>query len=191
MKRTYVIGGIVAAAVIAGGGAAAGVALAGSGDPTGGAYGPTVSGAPAGPAVTGVGTAALKPGSALVDSAGRALYLFEADNGATSNCNGQCAQVWPPLLVGGMTPTASGAAQATLLGATTRADGTKQVTYNGHPLYYFMGDKAPGDARGQGINRFGGGWYVVDPGGNKIDPDDAPTPAPAPAPAAGNSGYGY
>src|SRR6476619_190627 len=66
MKRTYVIGGIVAAAVSGSGGAATGVARAGSGDPTGGAYGSAMSGAPAGPAVTGVGTAALKPGSALV-----------------------------------------------------------------------------------------------------------------------------
>ncbi len=187
MKRTYVIGGIVAAAVIAGGGAATGVALAGSGGPTGAYSAPAAA-----PAASGVGTADLKPGTALVDGAGRALYLFEADNGTTSNCNGQCAQVWPPMLVGGMEPSPSGDVHATLLGTTTRADGTKQVTYNGHPLYYFMGDKAPGDARGQGINRFGGGWYVVDPAGNKIDPDDAaPAPAPAPAPAAGNSGYGY
>ncbi len=199
MKRTYVIGGIVAAAVLAGGGAAAGVALAGS--PTGAAYGAPTTGAAAAPTTNGVGTAVLKPGTALVDGAGRALYLFEADTGATSNCNGQCAQVWPPLLVGGTAPMPSGGAQAALLGTTTRADGTKQVTYNGHPLYYFMGDKAPGDASGQGINRFGGSWYVVDPAGNKIDPDDAapapapapaPGPAPAPAPAAGNSGgYGY
>ena len=75
--------------------------------------------------------------------------------------------------------------QAALLGTTTRTDGAKQVTYNGHPLYYFVNDKAAGDARGQGINRFGGGWYVVDPTGNKIDPDDLAAPAPAPAaPAA-------
>lgn len=179
MKRTYVIG-IVAAAVLAGGGAAAGVALAGS--PTGAAYGSAPASAAA-PAATGIGTATLKPGTALVDGAGRSVYLFEADTGATSNCNGQCAQIWPPVLVGGAAPMPTGGAQAALLGTTARADGTKQVTYNGHPLYYFMGDKAPGDARGQGINRFGGSWYVVDPAGNKIDPDDAP----APAPAAGNS----
>ena len=83
----------------------------------------------------------------------------------------------------------SGGAQAALVGATTRTDGSSQVTYNGHPLYYFANDKAPGDARGQGINRFGGGWYVVDPAGNKID-SDAPAPAPAGARrAAGRSGY--
>jgi predicted lipoprotein with Yx(FWY)xxD motif len=191
MKRTYIIGGIVAAAVIAGGGAATGVALAGSGTPTGAAYGaPAAAATAATPATTGVGTAALEPGTALVDGAGRALYLFEADNGTTSNCNGQCAQVWPPALVGDATPTPSGDAQAALLGTTTRADGAKQVTYNGHPLYYFVNDKAAGDARGQGINRFGGGWYVVDPTGNKIDPDDEDAPTAAPAPA-NSGGYGY
>jgi predicted lipoprotein with Yx(FWY)xxD motif len=190
MKRTYVIGGIVAAAVIAGGGAATGVALAGSGSPAGAAYGTQAAGVAGAPATAAVGAAALEPGNALVDGAGHALYLFEADNGTTSNCYGQCAQVWPPMLVGATAPTPSGDVQAALLGTTTRTDGTKQVTYNGHPLYYFMGDKAAGDAHGQGINRFGGGWYVVDPTGNKIDEDDdAPAPAPAPAPAAG--GYGY
>jgi predicted lipoprotein with Yx(FWY)xxD motif len=178
MKRTYVIGGIVAAAVLAGGGAATGVALAGSGAPVGAAYG-----APA-PAGTAIGTATLKPGTAIVDGAGRTLYLFEADNGTTSTCNGQCAQIWPPLLAGGTAPMPSGDVRATLLGTTTRADGTQQVTYNGHPLYYFLNDKAAGDARGQGINRFGGGWYVVDPTGNKIDSD-------APAPANTSGGYGY
>jgi len=178
MKRSFVIGGIVAAAVVAGGGAAAGVALAGSDTPA--AYG-----APAAPAAgTGVGTAALKPGTALVDGAGRTVYLFEADNGTSSTCYGQCAQIWAPVPAGGPT---SGGAQAALVGTTTRTDGSSQVTYNGHPLYYFANDKAAGDARGQGINRFGGGWYVVDPTGNKID-SDAPAPAPA-APAGGTSGY--
>jgi predicted lipoprotein with Yx(FWY)xxD motif len=193
MKRTYVIGGIVAAAVLAGGGAATGVALAG-GQP-GTAYGAAATpqaGTQATPAADGIATATLAPGTALVDGAGRTLYLFEADTGATSTCNGQCAQVWPPLLDTGTPIRASGDVQAGLLGTTTRADGTRQVTYHGHPLYYFMGDKKPGDAHGQGINRFGGGWYVVTPAGDKIDtnaPAAAPAPAPAPAPAGG--GYGY
>src|SRR5690348_18490799 len=91
MKRSFVIGGIVAAAVVAGGGAAAGVAVAGSGAPA--AYA-----APAVPAAgTGVGTAGLKPGTALVDGAGRTVYLFEADNGTSSTCYGQCAQIWAPV----------------------------------------------------------------------------------------------
>ena len=180
MKRTYVIGGIVAAAVLAGGGAATGVALAGSGSPVGVAYGAP---APAGTAASGIATATLKPGNALVDGAGRTVYLFEADKGTSSTCYGQCAQIWAPVPAGGPT---SGGAQAALVGATTRTDGSSQVTYNGHPLYYFANDKAPGDARGQGINRFGGGWYVVDPTGNEIDSD-----APAAAPANTGGGYGY
>ena len=177
MKRSFVIGGIVAAAVVAGGGAAAGAALAGSGTPAANA-------APAAATASGVGTAALKPGTALVDGAGRTVYLFEADKGTTSTCYGQCAQIWAPVPAGGAT---TGGAQAALVSATTRTDGGSQATYNGHPLYYFANDKAAGDAKGQGINRFGGGWYVVDPAGNKID-NDAPAPAPA-APAAGTSGY--
>ena len=177
MKRSFVIGGIVAAAVVAGGGAAAGVALAGSGAPA--AYA-----APAAATASGVGTAALKPGTALVDGAGRTVYLFEADKGTTSTCYGQCAQIWAPVPAGGPT---TGGAQAALVGATPRTDGGSQATYNGHPLYYFANDKAAGDARGQGINRFGGGWYVVGPAGDKID-SDAPAPAPA-APTGGTSGY--
>ena len=70
-------------------------------------------------------------------------------------------------------------------GASPRADGTRQVTYDGHPLYYFAGDKAPGDVTGQGIHNFGGGWYVVAPGGDEID-DDAPAPA-----ASSGTGNGY
>ena len=62
------------------------------------------------------------------------------------------------------------------MGTSPRADGTQQITYDGHPLYYFAGDKAPGDVRGQGIHNFGGGWYVVTPGGDEID-DDPPAPA--------------
>ena len=176
MKRSYVIGSIVAAAVIAGGGAATGVALAGSGAPA--AYGAPA--AQAAPAATGVGTAALKPGTALVDGAGRTVYLFEADNGTTSTCYGQCAQIWAPVPAGGPT---SGGAQAGLVGTTTRTNGSSQVTYNGHPLYYFAGDKAPGDVKGQGINNFGGSWYIVSPNGDEIDSDDAP------AASSGPTGY--
>jgi predicted lipoprotein with Yx(FWY)xxD motif len=171
MKRIHVLGGVLAAAALAGGGAALDAALSGPAAP-----------AAAAPASSGIGTAALAPGTALVDGAGRALYLFEADTGTTSTCTGACAQVWPPLLSQGGTPAAAGAAQAALLGTSVRADGTRQVTYNGHPLYHFAGDTAAGDVKGQGIDNFGGGWYVVAPSGNKIDTDDA---APPPA------GYGY
>ena len=182
MKRIHLLGGVLAAALLAGGGAALGSALAGPAGATGPGYGgiPTTLSAPAAPQI---GSAALDPGTALVDGAGRALYLFEADTGTTSTCTGACAQVWPPLLASGPAPAVTGAAQASLVGTSPRADGTLQVTYHGHPLYYFAGDKAPGDVTGQGIHNFGGGWYVVTPAGDEID-DDAP-----PAPSAATGGY--
>jgi predicted lipoprotein with Yx(FWY)xxD motif len=183
MKRIPLLGGVLAAAVLAGGGAALGSALAGPGA-AGGPYGvpPAATSAPAAPQI---GSAALAPGTALVDGTGRALYLFEADTGTTSTCTGACAQVWPPLLASGPAPVTTGAAEASLVGASPRADGTLQVTYDGHPLYYFAGDTAPGDVRGQGIHNFGGGWYVVAPGGDGID-DDQPAPA-----ASSGTGNGY
>ena len=94
------------------------------------------------------------------------VYLFEADNGGASSCSGECASVWPA--VSGH-PQASGQAVASHLGTVTRADGTTQVTYNGHPLYLYSRDKDDGDAYGQGIKSFGASWYVLTPSGNKVD----------------------
>ena len=88
---------------------------------------------------------------ALVGSDGRAVYLFEADKGGTSACKGECADDWPPLTASGMPAAGSGVDQS-LLGTIKRADGTTQVTYNGHPLYYYEGDKGPGTALGQGLS---------------------------------------
>jgi predicted lipoprotein with Yx(FWY)xxD motif len=159
MNRMSILGGVVVAATLAAGGVAVDAALSNNGlssdgGSSGAAYGAPSSAAPAAP--TGIGAAALAPGTALVDGGGRALYLFEADTGTTSVCTGPCAQVWPPLLAQGAAPAASGAVQAGLVSTAARADGTEQVTYDGHPLYYFTGDKAPGDTRGQALDRFGG-----------------------------------
>jgi predicted lipoprotein with Yx(FWY)xxD motif len=191
MKRIYIVGGVLAAAILAGGGVALDVALAGAATPAGVVPTPSAVAAPpsGAPAPAGIAVATLAPGTALVDTAGRALYLFEADTGTTSTCTGDCAQVWPPLISPSMVPGTTGAAQPSLVNTTTRPDGTRQVTYNGHPLYYFAGDTAPGDVKGQDIHNFGGGWYVVTPGGNKIDPDDGPAPSRAAAPAPSGNGY--
>jgi predicted lipoprotein with Yx(FWY)xxD motif len=97
-----------------------------------------------------------------------AVYLFEADHGSTSACSGACAQSWPPVTTTGA-PSAGAGANAALLGTITRPDGTKQVTYNGHPLYFFAGDSSSGEAKGQGSTAFGAGWYVLAPSGSKID----------------------
>lgn len=106
-------------------------------------------------------------GTFLTDSAGRTLYLWDADTGSTSTCTGSCASAWPPVTTTG-TPTTSGSAKAADLGTTARSDGTKQLTYAGHPLYYFTGDSAPGQTNGQGNTAFGAAWWMVDPTGNAI-----------------------
>jgi predicted lipoprotein with Yx(FWY)xxD motif len=99
------------------------------------------------------------------------VYLWEADKGTKSTCEGACAKVWPPVTTSGM-PTVAGAALSADLGTTKRADGTEQVTYKGHPLYFYDDDKDSGDAYGQGSKSFGASWYVMKPSGSKIDDDE-------------------
>jgi predicted lipoprotein with Yx(FWY)xxD motif len=106
-------------------------------------------------------------GTFLVDAKGRTLYLWDADHGAKSTCNGECATDWPPLTTKGA-PKAGTGVNASLLGTTKRADGTQEVTYAGHPLYTFAGDTAPGQTTGQGSGAFGAPWWVVTPGGKAI-----------------------
>jgi predicted lipoprotein with Yx(FWY)xxD motif len=96
------------------------------------------------------------------------VYMFEADKGASSSCSADCTAVWPPVATTGK-PRATGGALASKLGTITRSDGKSQVTYNGHPLYFFVEDRDAGDTYGQGVKGFGAGWYVLAPAGNKID----------------------
>lgn len=105
---------------------------------------------------------------ALVAANGKALYLFEADKSGMSTCSGACAQAWPPDTVTGMPKAGAGVKQG-LLGTIHRPDGTTQVTYAGHPLYFYAGDPGPGSAQGQGSKAFGAGWYVMNASGSKID----------------------
>jgi len=106
-------------------------------------------------------------GRMLFDGRGRAIYLFTREQGAKSRCYGQCAVAWPPVYTSGK-PRARGGADADLLGTTTRRGGRRQVTYKGHPLYYYITDKKPGQITCQDIVEFGGTWLVVDPQGNAI-----------------------
>jgi predicted lipoprotein with Yx(FWY)xxD motif len=133
-------------------------------DPYGGAV--TTSSGPRPAAVVDVRASAL--GRTLVDGQGRTLYLFEADGAARSECNGGCATAWPPYLAGG-TPQAGTGVTRSLLGTTTRGDSGTQVTYSGHPLYYYVGDAEPGDDAGEGLDQFGAKWFVLGPDGAKID----------------------
>jgi predicted lipoprotein with Yx(FWY)xxD motif len=111
-------------------------------------------------------------GKILVDSRGRTLYLFKKDHGTKSACSGACATAWPPLRSSSK-PTVGTGLTTSKVGTTKRSDGSPQVTYNGHPLYRFMGDKKAGDTNGQGLNAFGGRWWVVSSTGNQITRSNA------------------
>ena len=106
-------------------------------------------------------------GTFLVDAKGRTLYLWNADKGSMSTCTGACAQAWPPLTTTG-TPKASGAVKSSLLGTTKRSDGSREVTYAGHPLYTFADDTQPGQTTGEGSNGFGAPWWVGSPAGTAL-----------------------
>jgi predicted lipoprotein with Yx(FWY)xxD motif len=114
-----------------------------------------------------VDVARTKLGSVLVDSQGRTLYLWQADTSSKSTCTGACVAAWPPLETTAK-PTAGSGVKNSLLGTTKRADGSQQVTYNGHPLYTFQGDAASGQTNGQGSNGFGALWFVLSPMGTQI-----------------------
>jgi predicted lipoprotein with Yx(FWY)xxD motif len=174
MRRLLVLGAVSAAIVLvaAGCGKSTSNKSASASPP---ATSPSTTAAPATTAAAARAGATVvvkgsKLGRVLVDAKGRTLYLFEKDKGTKSTCYGACASGWPPYTTSG-TPQAGSGATASLLGTTARTDGTTQVTYNGHPLYYFVGDTKPGALTGEGVNAFGAKWYVLAPNGNKIDKD--------------------
>ena len=144
-------------AVVAAGLVALAVAVAGCGG-GGSGYGGSSSASATAPSSGGSGPsvklASTKLGNVLVDAKGRTLYLFEADKVLMSACSGACASVWPPLMSTGE-PTAGPGVAASKLGTTERSGGATEVTYNGHPLYTYAGDSAPGQTSGQGLDDYG------------------------------------
>lgn len=163
-SRDFLAGAIATAALLA--------AACGGSSPSAAAASPSpspVASPSASLAATGttIAVATSRLGQMLVDGNGMTVYLFVADTGTTSTCYASCATIWPPVLTTGA-PQAGAGATATQLGTTTRTDGKLEVTYAGHPLYYFVQDKAAGDTTGQGINGFGGPWWVVSPSGAAI-----------------------
>jgi predicted lipoprotein with Yx(FWY)xxD motif len=105
-------------------------------------------------------------GTILVGTNGRTVYLFEKDKTPKSTCSGPCAAAWPPLTTSGQ-PTAGTGVTSAKLTTVKRSDGTQQVVYNGHPLYYYAGDAKAGQTNGQGLDQFGAEWYSLTPAGNK------------------------
>jgi predicted lipoprotein with Yx(FWY)xxD motif len=125
-------------------------------------------------------------GNTLVDGAGRTVYLFQADKPNQSTLSHEGFAVWPAVAFAG-TPHAGSGVSAAHIG-TTRADGVSQVTYYGHPLYYYVEDKTPGETKGQGLNEFGALWYVLSPQGSATITKAS---TPAPTTTTESSGYHY
>ena len=144
---------------------ASAAAAAASSDTSGGKYGSGDSAGGSSPAAAAGGIALTKVslGTVLVGPSGLTLYMFVPDTNTTSACTGNCAASWPPLT--GDMPTLGTGLDASNFGTITRADGTKQITFYGHPLYSFGGDKAAGDTNGQGLSSK---WYVLGSDGNPI-----------------------
>ncbi len=147
---------------------------------------------------TVITTQAGSTGAFLTDGSGRTVYLWAKDSMNMSACSGACAAAWPPVPANG-TLTATGGAKASDLGTITRSDGTKQVTYDGHPLYYFVGDSASGQTNGQGSDNFGAKWWLVASSGAEITGlrhrgrgrGARTAPATSSAPSSSNAGGGW
>ena len=169
MKR---LGNVAAAVVLAVGGL---TACGGNDESGSGSTAPAAS-QPAG-GVAKLATAEVGDlGKVVVDGTGRTVYVFDNDVQGKSACDGDCAAKWPPVAAGTGTPQLDGV-DASLVGTTTRNDGTKQLTLGGLPLYLFAKDSKAGEAKGQAV---GGVWWVVGPDGKKI------TTQPS---GNGNNGY--
>jgi predicted lipoprotein with Yx(FWY)xxD motif len=129
-------------------------------------------------AAVGLKTAKVDGVTVLTNAQGFTLYSFAPDTSTTSKCNGPCAQAWPPVKPG----TASGVNGA--FATIKRPNGTAQLTFHGHPLYTFVGDKAPGQAKGNGVNAFGGLWHEALASGGAAPVGSSPS-------GSGGGGYGY
>jgi predicted lipoprotein with Yx(FWY)xxD motif len=135
-------------------------------------------------------TAVLRPdsgpfGEMLVDRRGRTIYVFAKDDPGSSSCDGTCATNWPPVMAPEPVPSSLPGVSATV-GATTRDDGSTQLTVADHPVYRFSGDTEPGQANGQGLTLDGGLWTVISPAGSPVSGSGTGT-----TPSEPTGGYGY
>jgi predicted lipoprotein with Yx(FWY)xxD motif len=180
MRNSWLVpaGAVAAVLVIAACGSSSS-ASGGSGG-SGGSASSAAASAPAASSGSTLGTMKIGSAKVLTSSKGLTLYWFVPDTSTTSNCNGSCSQLWPPV-VG---PATAGSGVTGHLGTITRSDGTKQATWNGHPLYTYVADTAAGMDKGNGLNSSGGVWHAVAVSGTVA-------PAASPSASSGGGGYGY
>jgi predicted lipoprotein with Yx(FWY)xxD motif len=124
-------------------------------------------------------------GTHLADARGRSVYAFTTDTARTSSCSGACLAEWQPVSTTGAVHAGPGARQSFL--STIAANGRTQVEYGGHPLYYFVGDTAAGQANGQGLDDFGGQWWLLSPSGAELTGNGGGTSSPLSS-GSGSSG---
>ena len=168
MRNSWLVpAGAVAAVLVI---AACGSSSSGSGGSGGSGSSPAASGST-------LGTHKVGSATVLTNSKGWTLYWFVPDTSTKSNCNGSCIHYWPPVAG----PVTAGSGVTGTLGTITRSNGTKQATWNGHPLYTYIGDTGPGTDKGNGLNLSGGVWHAIILTGHA---------GPAASPSAAG-GYGY
>jgi predicted lipoprotein with Yx(FWY)xxD motif len=154
MRNIWGAAGLAAMALVVAACGSSGSSSASSSSPAA----PASSAAPPTPASSSaLMTATINGTKVVTNSRGFTLYWFVPDTSTTSKCNGSCATYWPPV----KGPATAGAGVTGTLGTITRSDGTKQATYDGHPLYAYVGDTAPGQAKGNALNLSGGLWYEM------------------------------
>ena len=160
--------------------AALALALSACASSTSSSSGTPATTAPAAGGSSTVNMTTINGTAVLTNSAGKTLYWFVPDTSTASKCTGSCATYWPPVTG----PVTAGSGVTGTLGTITRADGTVQATYDGHPLYTYIGDTAAGQAKGNGLNLSGGLWYEMTVSGAKPG-------ASASTGGSGGGGYGY
>jgi predicted lipoprotein with Yx(FWY)xxD motif len=152
-------------------------ACSSSGTSSTGGSGSTGTSTPAAATTGNLKTTTIGGATVLTNAKGFTLYSFAPDTPTTSKCNGACAQFWPPV----KGPATASGVKGTF-GTIKRSDGSTQATFDGHPLYTFAADTAPGQAKGNGLNEEGGVWHEITTSG---------AAAPAPASTSSAGGYGY
>jgi len=176
-KRWWAPAGLAAVALVAAACGSSGSGTSGSGS-SGGSSSPSAAAAGSGSSSSMVKSTTISGVQVLTNARGFTLYWFVPDTSTKSNCNGACAQYWPPL----KGPVTAGAGVTGKLTVITRQDGSKQAAYDGHPLYTYVSDTAPGQAKGNGLNLSGGVWHEVTVSG-------AAAPAATKSSSGGGGGY--